>query len=671
MSEGVREIKTGGWTFGLWPGEVELRVNVVELAARIGVDHSLIRDRANSHRDAGFAFSSLGVREGAGWHFTEAGALAVAPDHAPAIRAAFAAGRALLAQATTSEPQSPLDVLISLRAACAAEASNEARAAESRGQWHKPAEWAAKHIRQIDLTPWVAALSEPRAGIDKAAALALVHALRSATYGAAEAYFPLDKLAADIAALPEATPPDVSALRAEVAAWRSEAQGYAKTIASVWAKVLAVPSTTSGPSMALVDVIDRLAEHVAAVVRERDFALAEIRYMLAHREEDCGATPLVNGTRPAFATLTAEGDEARAGQAHATEQAISWQIKAQELEGAHASLRRDMDIAIDQHDWRTRDEDARREIAALLASLAAERRASDRLRHGTTIEGDDVCPDSLHLTEALTEVARLRAEVAAHERAAAVDLASFEQMQEERDAMGHRLAAADGERDRATAEAKRLRSESEAVERGAFEEGKAQGRAEAAALRAKLDAAEREAAEWKASEEERFALQLAALTKSDALQGQLAAMTKAFTEARDRVVEMELAARPASPGLREAAELVCATANQTGEGRFGYPEMRSVHAALRIALDREPAEPRDAPAPDGAREAQVDAGKIAPIPMLIWCPECGARHVDKGDFATKPHHTHSCQGCGLTWRHAVVATVGVQWLPGFKDEATS
>ena len=56
-----------------------------------------------------------------------------------------------------------------------------------------------------------------------------------------------------------------------------------------------------------------------------------------------------------------------------------------------------------------------------------------------------------------------------------------------------------------------------------------------------------------------------------------------------------------------------------------------------------------------------------PIPMLLWCPGCQKRHVDRGEFATKPHHTHACQFCGLTWRPAVVATVGVQFLPGFKD----
>lgn len=59
---------------------------------------------------------------------------------------------------------------------------------------------------------------------------------------------------------------------------------------------------------------------------------------------------------------------------------------------------------------------------------------------------------------------------------------------------------------------------------------------------------------------------------------------------------------------------------------------------------------------------------MTPIPMLLWCPMCSTRHIDAGEFATKPHHTHACQGCGLTWRPAIVPTVGVQFLPGFRDE---
>lgn len=59
--------------------------------------------------------------------------------------------------------------------------------------------------------------------------------------------------------------------------------------------------------------------------------------------------------------------------------------------------------------------------------------------------------------------------------------------------------------------------------------------------------------------------------------------------------------------------------------------------------------------------------KTKPTPMIMHCPECGNRHIDQGVFATKPHHTHACQHCGFVWRPAVVATVGVKFLPGFKD----
>jgi len=59
--------------------------------------------------------------------------------------------------------------------------------------------------------------------------------------------------------------------------------------------------------------------------------------------------------------------------------------------------------------------------------------------------------------------------------------------------------------------------------------------------------------------------------------------------------------------------------------------------------------------------------KLEIIPMILHCPICRERHVDKGIFAQKPHHTHACQYCGFVWRPAIVCTVGVQFLPGFKD----
>lgn len=70
--------------------------------------------------------------------------------------------------------------------------------------------------------------------------------------------------------------------------------------------------------------------------------------------------------------------------------------------------------------------------------------------------------------------------------------------------------------------------------------------------------------------------------------------------------------------------------------------------------------------------AAIDAvnSRPAPIPMRLPCPVCGKLHIDVA-FATKPHHTHACQECGCVWRPAVVHTVGVRFLPGFKDDASA
>ena len=53
------------------------------------------------------------------------------------------------------------------------------------------------------------------------------------------------------------------------------------------------------------------------------------------------------------------------------------------------------------------------------------------------------------------------------------------------------------------------------------------------------------------------------------------------------------------------------------------------------------------------------------IDMLLWCPECGERHVDEGEFTWKLHHTHACQSCGMVWRPSKVFTRGVRFLPGY------
>jgi len=60
---------------------------------------------------------------------------------------------------------------------------------------------------------------------------------------------------------------------------------------------------------------------------------------------------------------------------------------------------------------------------------------------------------------------------------------------------------------------------------------------------------------------------------------------------------------------------------------------------------------------------------VVAIRMLLWCPGCSKRHIDEGEFATKLHNTHACQHCGMVWRPAIEPTVGVAFLPGFKNES--
>lgn len=68
------------------------------------------------------------------------------------------------------------------------------------------------------------------------------------------------------------------------------------------------------------------------------------------------------------------------------------------------------------------------------------------------------------------------------------------------------------------------------------------------------------------------------------------------------------------------------------------------------------------------RAARVVEQLPAPIPIRLHCPECGALHVDSGMWSDVPHHTHACQECGHVWRPAKVFTVGVQFLPGYKND---
>jgi hypothetical protein len=64
-------------------------------------------------------------------------------------------------------------------------------------------------------------------------------------------------------------------------------------------------------------------------------------------------------------------------------------------------------------------------------------------------------------------------------------------------------------------------------------------------------------------------------------------------------------------------------------------------------------------------QAQLDAVTrgAAPIPMILYCPICGAQHVDapepENNWSNPPHKSHKCHCCESIWRPADVCTVGV------------
>lgn len=54
---------------------------------------------------------------------------------------------------------------------------------------------------------------------------------------------------------------------------------------------------------------------------------------------------------------------------------------------------------------------------------------------------------------------------------------------------------------------------------------------------------------------------------------------------------------------------------------------------------------------------------LVPIPMILFCPACHERHIDRGEWAMQRRHkTHECEHCGFQWRPANVPTVGVENL---------
>lgn len=84
---------------------------------------------------------------------------------------------------------------------------------------------------------------------------------------------------------------------------------------------------------------------------------------------------------------------------------------------------------------------------------------------------------------------------------------------------------------------------------------------------------------------------------------------------------------------------------------FHFPEDRLPEDRLIAALERATIEL------SRSRELR------RPIPVILHCPECRTQHVDRDEWATRPHRTHLCAKCGLEWRASQVPTVGIEKLP--------
>lgn len=110
----------------------------------------------------------------------------------------------------------------------------------------------------------------------------------------------------------------------------------------------------------------------------------------------------------------------------------------------------------------------------------------------------------------------------------------------------------------------------------------------------------------------------------------------------------------------EPLEIIRANECESHVGSLGTKRFRALWneiERLRAALATQPAQ----------------AQQSEPIPMVLYCPNCGMQHIDKAEmpdpypafgvddepWLNPPHRSHLCHGCGKIWRPADVATVGV------------
>lgn len=104
-----------------------------------------------------------------------------------------------------------------------------------------------------------------------------------------------------------------------------------------------------------------------------------------------------------------------------------------------------------------------------------------------------------------------------------------------------------------------------------------------------------------------------------------------------------------------AFTLRCGATGRTVGRSLSAPDWCPARAGVLVRLDPDTVvlAPGSPPvgAPERARDVVAEMrAESAPVPMILDCPFCHARHVDADDRA--PHRTHACQSCGRLWAPA-------------------
>jgi len=126
-------------------------------------------------------------------------------------------------------------------------------------------------------------------------------------------------------------------------------------------------------------------------------------------------------------------------------------------------------------------------------------------------------------------------------------------------------------------------------------------------------------------------------------------------EYKKRVDERDEMRRERDAAIDTAFTMWAACVGAAGDTSFGMPPNEIAIAQVREYLKQ-------------LTWSRAIAEQNQPIPMILHCPECGERHIDEGEFAMKGHTTHACQHCGMVWKPAQITTVGVRFLPGYKND---